>query len=92
MVVQVLNLHYMSRKTRAQLSIETEPYKCPFPHCRKRKESLRALQGHWSRVGHPGIMPKIQPSARNQYVLDPYLKIEAPAPSEVASDKKKMKP
>jgi len=43
-------------------------------------------------VGHPGIMPKIQPSARNQYVLDPDLKIEAPAPSEVAPDKKKMDP
>ena len=37
-------------------------------------------------------MPKIQPSARSQYVLDPDLKIESPAPSEVAPDKKKMNP
>ena len=53
---------------------------------------FRALQRHWSRMKYPGIIPKIQPSARNQYVLDPYLKIETPAPSEVASDKKKMNP
>ena len=85
-------LSMMSRKTRAQLSIETEMYQCPFPHCRTRKESPWALQGHWSRVGHPGIMSKIQPSARSQYVLDPDLKIESPAPSEVAPDKKKMNP
>ena len=52
----------------------------------------RSTSHNWSRVGHPGIMPKIQPSARNQYVLDPDLKIEAPAPSEVAPDKKKMDP
>ena len=79
----------MSRKTRAQLWIETETYQCP---CRTRKESPCALQEHWSRVGHPGIMPKSQPSARSQYVLDPDLKIEVLAQSEVAPDKKKMNP
>ena len=66
-------------------------YQCPFPHCRTRKESLRALQGHWSRVGHPGIMPKVPPSARCHYVLHPNLKREAHASSEVAPNKKKMK-
>ena len=85
-------LSMMSRKTRAQLSIETEPYHYHFSHCRTRKESLRALQGHWSRVGHPGIIRKIQPSGRCQYALDPDLKIEAPAPSEIAPDKKKVNP
>ena len=43
-------------------------------------------------VGHPDIMPKIQPSTRNQYVEDPVLKMETPDPSEVAPDKKKMNP
>ena len=37
-------------------------------------------------------MPKIQLSARSQYVLDPALKFEAPASSEVTPDKKKMNP
>ena len=37
-------------------------------------------------------MPKIQPSARNQYVLDPDLEMETSALSEVAPDKKKMNP
>ena len=79
----------MSRKTRGQLSIETEPYKCPFPHCRTQKESLRALQGHWSRVGHPGTMPKVTPSARCQYVLDPNLEDEVPAPAEMLRIRRK---
>ena len=78
----------MSEETRAQLSYEHEPYKCP--KCSECKESIRALRGHWSRVGHKDIMPKVSPSARPKYVLDPDLRIEAADAVETTVAKKKM--
>ena len=82
-------LSMMSRETRSKLSIESQPYACPFPSCSTRKTSYSALQG--SRVGHLGTMPKVQPSARSDSVLDPKLKIEKHA-CEVVPEKKKILP
>ena len=62
-------LTMMSRETRAQLDIETEPYKCP--KCRnERFESGWSLHSHWGKV-HGDVMPEVEPSARKGSILKP---------------------